>query len=464
MIVNRKSIFILRFLSDLLLLNISFVLAAVWAQSWSALIERYYMFFLLIALNLLWSATAYYFNFYDELFSRNFPIQFANLLKKITLQIAASILFIFLWKEDLFTRYFIVYYALLLLILICVRIILSRKILKHLRKHGKNIRNLMIVGDGELAQNFKTLITNNPDFGFNIRSMLEEKEILLEDFDMHEIGTKLAEEKIDEVVIALSEASHRVVDKVIQVCDKSAVRIHIVPDYFRFVSKKYQVTLFGNFPILTVRNEPLAEAQWRFVKRTFDIVFSLIVIFGLLIWITPIIAILIKIFSPDSVFYSQSRLGLRNKPFKIYKFRTLISDDKSKNETYAPVIDGDERITKIGRFLRRTNLDELPQFINVLKGDMSVVGPRPHYLPYDEVYSEMVDEIKLRSRVRPGLTGWAQIHGLRGDSADPEENERRTKKRIKYDIWYIENWSVWLDIQIIFLTVWQMIKGETRAI
>lgn len=464
MIVNRKSIFILRFLGDLLLLNISFVLAAIWAQSWSALIDRYYMFFLLIALNLLWSATAYYFNFYDELFSRNFPIQFANLLKKIALQIAASILFIFLWKEDLFTRYFIIYYALLLLILICARIILARKILKHLRKHGKNIRNLLIVGDGELAQNFKALITKNPDFGYNVKGMLEEKKILSENFDAHEIESKLAEEKIDEVVVALSEASPKVVDKVIQICDKSAVRTHIVPDYFRFVSKKYQVTLFGNFPIVTVRNEPLAEAQWRFVKRTFDVVFSIIVIFGLLIWITPIIAILIKIFSPGSVFYSQNRLGLRNKPFKFYKFRTLISDDKSKNETYAPVVDGDERVTKIGRFLRRTNLDELPQFINVLKGDMSVVGPRPHFLPYDQVYSEMVDEIKLRSRVRPGLTGWAQIHGLRGDSPDPEENERRTKKRIEYDIWYIENWSLWLDIQIIFLTVWQMIKGETRAI
>jgi lipopolysaccharide/colanic/teichoic acid biosynthesis glycosyltransferase len=155
---------------------------------------------------------------------------------------------------------------------------------------------------------------------------------------------------------------------------------------------------------------------------------------------------------------------MKNKTFRFYKFRTLVTKEKNENETYLPVTEDDLRITKIGSILRKTNLDELPQFFNILIGDMSVVGPRPHFIPYNEVYSEIVDEIKLRSRVRPGLTGWAQVHGLRGDSPDADENERRTRKRIEYDIWYIENWSIWLDIQIIFLTIWQMIKGNTRAI
>jgi lipopolysaccharide/colanic/teichoic acid biosynthesis glycosyltransferase len=155
---------------------------------------------------------------------------------------------------------------------------------------------------------------------------------------------------------------------------------------------------------------------------------------------------------------------MKNKNFNFYKFRTLITNEEFESETYLPVTAGDSRITKVGSILRRTNLDELPQFFNIIKGDMSVVGPRPHFTPYNEVYSEIVDEIKLRSRVRPGLTGWAQVHGLRGDSPDPIENETRTKKRIEYDIWYIENWSIWLDIQIIILTIWQMIRGETKAV
>lgn len=463
MVVNRKSLFLIRLLSDVLLLNIAFFLAAILAQSWNILIERYYMFFLLIGLNLLWIITTSYFNFYDDLFSRNFPVQFANIIKISLLQVATTILFIFLWKENLFTRYFIIYYAVLLIVLVSLRVIISRKTLKHLRNKGKNIRNMLIVGDGILAQNFKQLIQSNPDFGYNLKGMIEEKNILSADYFSSSFETMLSS-GVDEVVIALSEASRQLTDKILQVCDKYAVKVHIIPDYFRFVSKKFQVTMFGNFPIVTVRNDPLAEAQWRFIKRLFDIIFSLFVILFLLSWLIPLLALFVKLFSRGSVFYSQTRVGMKNKTFKFYKFRTLVPADESKKETYSPVVDGDERITSIGRFLRRTNLDELPQFINVLKGDMSVVGPRPHFTPYDEVYSEIVDEIKLRSRVRPGLTGWAQVHGLRGDLPDPVENKKRTRKRIEYDIWYIENWSIWLDFHIIFLTVWQMLKGETRAV
>ena len=222
--------------------------------------------------------------------------------------------------------------------------------------------------------------------------------------------------------------------------------------------------MFENFPIITIRDEPLAEAHWKFIKRSFDILFSLIVIIFFLSWLIPLMAIIIKIFSRGTVFFIQNRIGMKNKNFNFYKFRTLITNEEFESETYLPVTAGDSRITKVGSILRRTNLDELPQFFNIIKGDMSVVGPRPHFTPYNEVYSEIVDEIKLRSRVRPGLTGWAQVHGLRGDSPDPIENETRTKKRIEYDIWYIENWSIWLDIQIIILTIWQMIRGETKAV
>ena len=132
-------------------------------------------------------------------------------------------------------------------------------------------------------------------------------------------------------------------------------------------------------------------------------------------------------------------------------------------ETYKPLAENDPRVTGFGRFLRKTNLDEIPQFLNILRGEMSIVGPRPHPLPFNAVYEKMVSEIKIRSWVKPGLTGWAQVHGLRGDVADYDENTIRTRKRIEYDIWYIENWSFWLDIQIILMTIWQMVRGNTRG-
>ena len=207
------------------------------------------------------------------------------------------------------------------------------------------------------------------------------------------------------MIVALPIAEFKRLDQIIKVCNRHAVRVHIIPDYFQFVSKKFRISMFENFPIITVRDEPLAESHWRFIKRLFDILFSSVVFILFLIWLIPLLAFLVKLFSKGSIFYVQKRLGMRNKVFKFYKFRTLIEQDNSNSEKYLPVTSGDLRITGIGKFLRRTNLDELPQFFNILKGDMSVVGPRPHFIPYDEVYSEIVDEIKLRSRVRPGLTG-----------------------------------------------------------
>jgi putative colanic acid biosynthesis UDP-glucose lipid carrier transferase len=221
--------------------------------------------------------------------------------------------------------------------------------------------------------------------------------------------------------------------------------------------------MMGDFPIITVRSEPLAEFHWRLVKRTIDIVFSFVVNLFLLSCLIPILYLVNKISSPGPVFFIQDRIGAKNKTFRCNKFRTMYSGNNSISK-YQPTIEDDPRITRIGKFLRKSNLDELPQFLNVLKGEMSIVGPRPHAIAYNEIYKEMVDEIKIRGWVKPGITGWAQIHGFRGDVSDYDENKKRTIKRIEYDLWYIENWSIWLDIQIILITVWQMIKGSANGI
>lgn len=218
--------------------------------------------------------------------------------------------------------------------------------------------------------------------------------------------------------------------------------------------------MIGNFPIITSRNEPLEEVQWRFIKRTFDFIFSLLVVIFLLSILYPIIALITKITSRGPVLFVQERVGARNKKFQCYKFRTLHFDSSSE-KSFRPVTENDSRITPMGRFLRKSNIDELPQFINVLKGEMSIVGPRPYPMPYDTRYGKIFEEIKLRHNVKPGITGWAQVHGLRGDVIDDEENKKLITKRIEYDLWYIENWTFWLDIQIILLTILQVIRGNT---
>jgi putative colanic acid biosynthesis UDP-glucose lipid carrier transferase len=175
-----------------------------------------------------------------------------------------------------------------------------------------------------------------------------------------------------------------------------------------------------------------------------------------------LIALLTKLTSKGPVLFVQERIGAKNRKFRCYKFRTLKAD-KTYGNSFQPVTENDLRITPFGRFLRKINIDELPQFINVLKGEMSIVGPRPYPIPYDNRYGKIFEEIKLRHNVKPGITGWAQIHGLRGDVVDDEENKKLITKRIEYDLWYIENWYFTLDIQIILMTVWKIIKGESRG-
>ena len=462
MIVNQRSIYFFKLLSDLLLLNCAFLISAVYSQSWEILIDRYYMFFLLIGLNVLWIVSSNYINFYDDFFSRNFPVQFTNIIKNSLLQLVITIIFIFLAKENLFTRYFIVYYFILLVFLITCRVIVFRKILKYLRRKGKNVRDLIIIGEGEVAENFKAMILSNPDFGYSFKGIITGKDNNNSQKLLDNLKVAFADNKVDEAVIAISEESRHLLESIIKECDKNAIKVHIIPDYYNLVSKRFQLSTFGDFPIITARREPLNEVQWRFVKRVFDILFSLIVTILILSWLIPLIFIVSLIFDRGPVFFLQDRLGTKNEKFKCLKFRTM-KHEKDKIDEYKPVVENDPRITKVGKFLRKYNLDELPQFINVLLGDMSVVGPRPHAISYDDLYGKIVDEIRLRHNVKPGITGWAQIHGLRGDVVDEEENRKRTKQRIDYDIWYIENWSFWLDIQIILLTVWQMIVGKSRG-
>jgi Undecaprenyl-phosphate glucose phosphotransferase len=380
--------------------------------------------------------------------------------------VGISVVFIFLAKEDLFTRNFIVYYGILIILLISGRTIAFKKILKSLRKKGKNIRNLLIVGAGETGINFKEMISKNPEYGYKfvgyIDNDVRDKDELIG--SINQLDEKIKQYHVEETVIALPDESSQKLDEIIRTCNINAVKVHIIPDYFRFLSSRFLVSTVGNFPVITARDEPLEEVNRRFIKRSFDIVFSLLVIILILSWLIPIIAILIKLNSKGSVFFIQDRVGARNIKFKCYKFRTLSAKASEDTNSFHPVIDGDKRITTIGKFLRKSNIDELPQFFNVFKGDMSVVGPRPHAIPYQDMYLKVFEEIKLRHNVKPGITGWAQINGLRGDVEDEVENEKRTIKRMNYDLWYIENWSMKLDIQIILMTIWQMIRGETKAI
>lgn len=261
---------------------------------------------------------------------------------------------------------------------------------------------------------------------------------------------------VTEIYSTISPEANLQIYELAHDAETNFIRFKFVPDFSLFINRKIHVDFSRNIPILSLRPEPLENLDSQITKRCFDIVFSISVIFFLLSWLVPLIAILIKFDSKGPVFFTQLRSGKNNSPFLCYKFRSL---RVNKDAHAMQVTMNDQRFTRLGKFLRKTNLDELPQFINVLKGEMSVVGPRPHMLKHTEEYAKMLNHYMIRHFVKPGVTGWAQINGYRGEI----KKQKDLLGRIDYDIWYMENWSMWLDLKIILLTIYKSVRGDENA-
>ncbi len=276
-----------------------------------------------------------------------------------------------------------------------------------------------------------------------------------------ELEKVLSRGTVDDVIIALPNYAMDRLENVIKTCERHTTRVRIIPDYFKFVSSKYNVSMFGRFPIITIREDRINELHWRMLKRGFDFGFTTLLYLLIFIWLWPLIALMIKLTSPGPVFFKQERWGRDNKKFITYKFRSMKTDCDTVDEKgkYKQAKKNDPRVTFIGKILRKTSLDELPQFWNVLKGEMSIVGPRPHPTPLNIESKDKIHLYMIRHLVKPGITGWAQVNGYRGETEDAS----LMQKRIDNDVWYIENWSLWLDVQIVLLTVWRIITGDPNA-
>jgi len=264
------------------------------------------------------------------------------------------------------------------------------------------------------------------------------------------------ENKITDLYSTLSPKSHPILYNLAETAEKSFIRFKFVPDLSEFMSNKCQIDFIEDTPVISVRREPLQDMSARIKKRIFDIAISSFILLFILSWLIPILAILIKIDSKGPAFFTQVRSGKNNVPFRVIKLRTLRENIDADN---LQVTRNDQRITRLGRFLRRTNLDELPQFINVLAGDMSIIGSRPHMLKHTEEYSKIYNDYMVRHFTKPGITGWAQVNGYRGEITETSQ----LVKRIEHDIWYMENWNIWLDFKIVFLTIARTIQGDEKA-
>lgn len=330
-------------------------------------------------------------------------------------------------------------------------------VLKRYRLKGGNRRKTVIIGRNNATKVLETFFLNKPIYGYNYVGYFTNKPSTGRLGDFNQFFDFISGQNIDDIYCSIGEFSNEEIKRLVTYANTHFKTLKFIPDTNQMLSSDFEVDYYDYFPVLTMPEIALNKNSNRLLKRSFDILFSLAVVLGILSWLIPLLYVLLKLESKGPVLYVQDRNGLDYKKFKCYKFRTL----KVGTKDVSPVSLHDDRVTSIGRFLRRTSIDELPQFINVLKGDMSVVGPRPHMLAYNKAYSKQVDNVQLmaRHRILPGITGLAQVRGFRG----AVERDSDIVGRVKLDLFYIKNWSVLLDLKIIVNTLFSIFKGDDKA-
>ncbi|TXD83946.1 exopolysaccharide biosynthesis polyprenyl glycosylphosphotransferase [Subsaximicrobium wynnwilliamsii] len=319
---------------------------------------------------------------------------------------------------------------------------------------GGNYRRTVIFGVNKKTMALEHFFNKNPEYGYVHSKTFNFKEKKL--VNLQECFRFIKENDVDEIYCSISELTNLQISEIVSFADNNLKILKFLPDNKEIYSKKLKYEYYDYIPILSLRNIALEDSFNMVIKRSFDIFFASMVIVFILSWLTPIIAIFIKLESKGPVFFKQSRNGFNFREFDCYKFRSMMPN---KDAHLYQATRGDQRITKIGGFIRKTSIDELPQFYNVLFGDMSVVGPRPHMVSHTNIYAKRIDKFMVRHFVKPGITGLAQISGFRGEI----ETDKDIIGRVKYDIFYVENWSLFLDLKIITRTFLSAVKGDDKA-
>lgn len=339
--------------------------------------------------------------------------------------------------------------------------IVSRKLLKWYRSKGFNYKKIVIIGGGESGAGVRLMqqLEQDQGYGYHIVGFFNDEpasEIPFYRGGIADVEQFVDENVVDEIYCAIPENKRQELQKIINLAEKNAIDFFYVPQFSKYISRRFEIETFGTVPVMSIHPHPLQNPFNKAIKRGFDLLVSSIVLLFSPILFLPI-AIGVKLSSPGPVFFKQKRTGYRGKSFNCLKFRSMRVNDKSDTQQATK---DDPRKTKFGNFIRKTSLDELPQFINVFIGDMSIVGPRPHMVQQTQEYSELIDKYMLRHTIKPGITGWAQVNGFRG----PTEELWKMEKRVELDAWYAENWNLMLDIKIMFLTILNAIIGEKNAI
>lgn len=446
---------------DLLVLNVFYFLTHILFNEriQSLYFSAYFQYWMLS--NVMWLVLCFFLRTYAEKVILTFEYFTKRTIQVYLLWIIFMMFYLFFSRELKVSRIFIV----TTISSFGIGLLMNRFLYLGIRNYFKNshylIKKVIILGYNDTA---KKLAKYFEEDGINTQliGFIEDHK------NIHELSNYPVLSNIDqtlqmakemgaqEIFSTITPEQNNDIYNLMYQAEKECIRFKIVPNLSIFITREVHIDYFGDLPILSLRSEPLDDVGNRIKKRALDITVSLFVIVFILSWLIPILGLLIFLESGFPIFFKQLRTGKDKKAFHCWKFRSMKAN-KEANLKQATL--NDERITKLGRFLRKTSLDEFPQFINVIRGEMSLVGPRPHMVKHTKDYSQVVDDYMVRQFIKPGITGWAQINGYRGEITNPEQIHMRVNK----DLWYLENWTLWLDIQILFLTVYYILKGDKNA-
>jgi putative colanic acid biosynthesis UDP-glucose lipid carrier transferase len=462
--MNQRLTILLRIgfiLLDLMVLNLVFIICRfIFRSNISPDVEILYSYLWFFS-NVAWTAVSWGSNVYHERYIYSFEKFSRQTMSAYFYFLGVVLLYLFFTKEGNISRLFLISILTSFAVSLMINRFLHLALYNYFQNRNHIVRKVMIIGYNDRAKKLAEYLEQEP-VKTEIVGFCEEEENISELSNypiisgINEVVETSKQYKVTEIYSTIAPEQQTGIYKLMAQADQACIRFRIIPDLNHFIRKPVHIDYFNDMPVLSLRKEPLDDVGNRIKKRFYDVVFSSLIILLVLSWLVPIVGLLIWLDNRGPVFFIQQRSGKGGKPFGCIKFRSM---KVNRDANLRQATRDDNRITRVGRFLRKSNLDEMPQFFNVFMSNMSIVGPRPHMTKHTDDYSKMLNHYMIRHFLKPGITGWAQIHGFRGEIKYMED----INNRVEYDLWYLENWSLWLDTRIIVMTAFNMAKGEKNA-
>lgn len=446
---------------DILVLNLSFLFSRViFGERISGDASNTYLEFW-VFMNFVWIITSFISRTYSDTNIVNFEYFTKRTVQVYLLWIIFILFYLFFSRQLNVSRFFTIVCIIIFGIGLLMNRFLYLGINNYFKKRNHLFNKVLIVGYNETAKKLENYFEEE-GFNYHLVGFVEDEKNIKELTrhpvlaDIKQAIPTAIELDVQEIFSTITPEQNSYIYTLMNKAETECIRFKLVPDLSIFINKPVKINYIRDLPVMSLRSEPLDDVGNRIKKRALDLTVSILVAIFILSWLIPLLGLLIKLESKGPIFFAQLRSGKNNKTFYCLKFRSMTVNKESDTKQATR---NDKRVTKIGKFIRKTSLDEFPQFINVIKGEMSLVGPRPHMVKHTSDYSKIVDQYMIRQFLKPGITGWAQVNGYRGEITDNEQ----IINRVNEDLWYLENWNIWLDLRIMFLTVYKVFKGDENA-